>query len=422
MKVICEKCRGRYRVPDSKLNKPVNRATCRNCGHRLLIPRPTGDEPAEGLLVQAVPATPGPAPGRPEPHGLGGPRAPRAPARTMPPSALSWEEAPATAITERRPPSQVSLHGSSAPRSTPLPAPEAQRGRTRTGSSRGHDPAGDMGWAMFGTAATLIGAVLLAALSVFDHDALMWLGLAFAFGGSVLALTMIVTGERGRQPARRTLSLALGAASALLLPSAVVGAKVGVEQVLGADLRVVAEGIVQAAPPVPQPARDVPQLGEDGGLEPQVGVGGPELQEVPGQEVPPAVALRREPAPSAGAARVPAAARQVAPAAAAAEPAEDPDAPSALHIQAVERLLRNNWGVKQCFVPLHRAGKLPRRVEVKFNILPDGTATGIQIESPVEHRESPLQKCMADAIPAITFPETSGKGTTITYPFILQMR
>ena len=43
MKVICDNCGAMYKIPDAKLVKPVNKATCRQCGHRMLIPRPRLD-------------------------------------------------------------------------------------------------------------------------------------------------------------------------------------------------------------------------------------------------------------------------------------------------------------------------------------------------------------------------------------------
>ncbi|MFK7929472.1 MAG: AgmX/PglI C-terminal domain-containing protein [Myxococcota bacterium] len=65
MKVICDNCGAMYKIPDEKLIKPVNKATCRQCSHRMLIPRPRrGADPDERTLVTAVPPTPGAAPMR----------------------------------------------------------------------------------------------------------------------------------------------------------------------------------------------------------------------------------------------------------------------------------------------------------------------------------------------------------------------
>ena len=34
MKVVCDNCGALYKIPDEKLLKPVNKAPCRQCGHR----------------------------------------------------------------------------------------------------------------------------------------------------------------------------------------------------------------------------------------------------------------------------------------------------------------------------------------------------------------------------------------------------
>ena len=40
MRVVCENCGATYKIPDSKLVKEVNKATCRKCGFRMMIRRP----------------------------------------------------------------------------------------------------------------------------------------------------------------------------------------------------------------------------------------------------------------------------------------------------------------------------------------------------------------------------------------------
>jgi len=39
MRVVCDNCGAIYKIPDGKLVKAVNKATCRTCGHRMMIPR-----------------------------------------------------------------------------------------------------------------------------------------------------------------------------------------------------------------------------------------------------------------------------------------------------------------------------------------------------------------------------------------------
>ena len=56
MKVVCDQCAAVYNVPNARLTKPINKATCRQCGSRLLIPRPQpGADEDERLIVPAVP-------------------------------------------------------------------------------------------------------------------------------------------------------------------------------------------------------------------------------------------------------------------------------------------------------------------------------------------------------------------------------
>ncbi|MGC6491898.1 MAG: hypothetical protein ACON5B_03585 [Myxococcota bacterium] len=56
MKVVCDQCAAVYNVPNARLTKPINKATCRQCNSRLLIPRPQpGADEDERLIVPAVP-------------------------------------------------------------------------------------------------------------------------------------------------------------------------------------------------------------------------------------------------------------------------------------------------------------------------------------------------------------------------------
>ncbi|MBM4389773.1 MAG: zinc-ribbon domain-containing protein, partial [Deltaproteobacteria bacterium] len=40
MRVVCDNCGASYKIPDSKLTREVNKATCRKCGNPILIRRP----------------------------------------------------------------------------------------------------------------------------------------------------------------------------------------------------------------------------------------------------------------------------------------------------------------------------------------------------------------------------------------------
>ncbi|MFZ5476250.1 MAG: AgmX/PglI C-terminal domain-containing protein [Myxococcota bacterium] len=46
MRVVCDNCGASYKIPDSKLTKEVNKATCRKCGHAIYIRKAGDDAPA----------------------------------------------------------------------------------------------------------------------------------------------------------------------------------------------------------------------------------------------------------------------------------------------------------------------------------------------------------------------------------------
>ena len=56
MRVVCDQCAATYKVPNAKLTKPINKATCRQCNSRLLIPQAAdkADED-ERIVVPAIP-------------------------------------------------------------------------------------------------------------------------------------------------------------------------------------------------------------------------------------------------------------------------------------------------------------------------------------------------------------------------------
>ena len=44
MRVVCDNCGATYRIPEHKLTKSINKATCRKCGHRMLIRKPNNED------------------------------------------------------------------------------------------------------------------------------------------------------------------------------------------------------------------------------------------------------------------------------------------------------------------------------------------------------------------------------------------
>lgn len=308
-----------------------------------------------------------------------------------------------------------------------------------------------MNWAILGTGFSLFGAFFLALLSVFNHPLLMWFGLALAFGGGVLTFLVLLTGSRGRRPAKSLLSVLLGFMVAVVMASTMVGTKWGAEKVIseldinfssaslnnavsepaaGLPVEIPGQGTVAmtdgtpaegltpstpntpniTAPPRPAPAAPPPAPVRPSPARPAAPRPAPVT-------TPPPAPVRPDPVPA-----VPAPLPAPEPEPAAPQPATpQPERAPGVPIEAVHVMLSNNLAVKRCFVPLYRAGTLPAKVEVQFNILPAGSAANAQILSPSEHTGgSDLEVCLAGAIGGIQFPQTSGKGTLITYPFILQ--
>ena len=54
MRVVCDNCGAVYKIADSKLVKDVNKATCKRCGHKIIIYRP-GNEATPAKTIPAPP-------------------------------------------------------------------------------------------------------------------------------------------------------------------------------------------------------------------------------------------------------------------------------------------------------------------------------------------------------------------------------
>ncbi len=85
----------------------------------------------------------------------------------------------------------------------------------------------------------------------------------------------------------------------------------------------------------------------------------------------------------------------------------------------ITAILQNNRGIKRCFVPLIQSGNIPPRVDVRFDLMPTGQASNASIVQGSLSGTS-FEQCMAGAVMAIQFPESSGSGQRITFPFVLQ--
>jgi DNA-directed RNA polymerase subunit RPC12/RpoP len=264
MKVSCDNCGATYNIPDSKLVKEVNKATCRKCGHRMLIRRsavveasgssfkgPEGDErtliasssalgigpsPQEGMQAAPAPAQrPAPEPqAAPPPRFLAEPQpaqpfgadprasystnqpapqprpaaaqayaAPAPDARSMP-GRGAWKEEieePVTPAVDYASPAPAPV----APRQEPVAArPPAQPSAARAAPGV-LDLSGDLSVVMLAGLISALGAVLLASSG--GSILLSFAGLFLALLGALTTVLMVITGSWGRKRSRVFLTL-----------------------------------------------------------------------------------------------------------------------------------------------------------------------------------------------------------------------
>ena len=85
----------------------------------------------------------------------------------------------------------------------------------------------------------------------------------------------------------------------------------------------------------------------------------------------------------------------------------------------MDAILRNTYSIKKCFIAeKKRSGQLPRRVSVKFTVLPKGSVSSSRVTNS-DLKGGPLDSCMRKAFQSIRFPSFDGDAMTMTYPFVL---
>lgn len=464
MKVICDNCRAVYKIPDEKLVKPVNKATCRQCGHRMLIPRPRMDaDPDERTLVTAVPPTPAPAPPRasfdddPPTNPMG-----RNPERTIPSTTKEVDLHTAT-------PSPARSSRGAKPRMEPKAAQPTRPARVPA-HENAHDPAKDMSFVCSGVLLALAGAVVLAVIPLVQHLLPPFLapitvsgGLMVAAGGALLALLIMVTGSRGRKPANPFLSFILAGGLAFLIgliPIVVAAMSVTSDNPTAPETTHPTESETVADAPADKEVVPDNSTGDDTEAEtkpvatttkttpPTRPVTKPNNRTRTPTNNTPRTTPPRTP-PPAPKDRTPAGGtnfeedladdeldlpddilddepeppktttstrRSTAPTGGGTAPPPKSDLPTKPAIGAIDVMVKSNISVKKCFFKHQSSkGSLPPRIDVRFTIRPDGSATKVGIKQ-VEYAASDLDFCLGSAIKGIKFPP-SQDGVSLTFPF-----
>ena len=317
MKVVCDNCRAVYKIPDAKLVKPINKATCRNCGYRMLIPRPPATADSDfSTLVTAVPPTPMGAPPREkststievEPaEGTGDstevinkkeestkpgdqkvvdddmlllPDTPsQDPSQRENDSSESVPDDSFLGAEEDTRVTEISKHSFSSGDTVKAPSPL----RTQPSNApAAYDPSGDLTIAIIGTLGAMVGTFPMAALVFSPNPFLLWFGQAVAFGGATTALLILLTGGRGTRPASRVVSLLIGASLAVVVASIVTGVKLSAEHIDWAELS--STGAAIEAPATPE--QDAPTVNEAPSPEGDEPTGTEEATDTPDEDAP----------------------------------------------------------------------------------------------------------------------------------------
>ncbi|MFT4975931.1 MAG: putative Zn finger-like uncharacterized protein [Myxococcota bacterium] len=465
MRVVCDNCGAQYKIPDQKLVKDVNKATCRKCGHRMLIHRPAASMPRtmpragdeEGTLITSSEdiarqaAQQAAAASRvleeqaySEEWDDDGPTKVRDfeepdfededDIRPTSPGMMDFNSEPTQTISEppppvRQRPPQVRSVTPQAPRppSAPIPAPIVRGG---------YDPTADMGWVTLGTLAAIAGALLLGA-NLADNAIQRFIGVLFSLGGGSVALLILFSGARGGRKANVLLSVALsvilstsGAVAMHLLHTGYdawsgLSAPLPVapprapdvvplpepEPIAATDENSGAQDLLADAPSPEEPTPTAPQ--------PETTPAAPEPVREPTTRAPPtetpgpSTSSRPEPAPEPSA--LPPRAPEPEPPPEAAPPQST--ASSVLLPTVIDTMLRNNSTVKTCFqMEYKRAGTLPSSLPITFKVQSSGRVSAMWTGSS-DYKDSSLESCLRSALYEIRFPPFEGPTETKSYTF-----
>lgn len=441
MRVVCENCGATYKIPETKLVKEVNKATCRKCGFRMMIRRPTATAAAGGASVEPDEAATQVA-RNPLDKQANEAAVLKANTRIEKHAADEWSD---------EAPTQVQAD----PLASPSTAPTLSKAQmTAAGSAPG-----DMLLALVGTFAAAAGPMLLATNTA-DESTQRMIGLLLGLWGALICLFLLVTGNLWRQKGNVPISVALatvlsvgGTAFVELAmhsndgssapPVAEVpapdpadnqaaedalagGAETGDPTEDAAPVDTPEDGTADASPtpppreasPTPETAREAPAPVEEE----------EELGEADMDDIPEAATRsdaeerrRREMEESAERARAERKAREEEKArkARAAPPPTGTPRMKSLPLTVVDTMIRSNMSVKRCFFAEKQAsGSLPSRVNVRFTVMPTGRVSAARVTTD-EYKGGSLDSCLGRSFKAIQFPAFEGDPLSMTYPFIL---
>ena len=483
MRVVCENCGATYKIPDSKLVKEVNKATCRKCGFRMTIRRP-------GLSAAAASTVTGQQPNADEAATVvtANPLEQQTGERELLEASTRIEKGPVEEWSDEAP-TQVRLATElgdiKAPDSPAFQQP--QKSSAPKAIPGGNQAPNDMMLALIGTFASAGGALLLATNTAGSSSQRM-LGLGIALWGALTCLFLLVTGNLWRQKGNMAISISLATVLAIGGAGFVEVAlhEADIKNLLGSS-ETTAEAPATAKTPTPEVAAEVgTDTGKDAVADAELGDEKEKEAEAAADakadaaEDPAEMAARTPPVTAATTGRtaepvVPAdpealddadleeleleadsrsaaeerrriemeeaakaatdrrtrreeeRARKAKEAKEAKERAAKKAAPAAggapkmksLPLTVVDTLIRTNMTVKKCFFE-----EKGRRGSVPHRVAVRFTVltSGRVTSARVitdQYKGTPLDSCLGRAFKAIQFPPFEGETVSMTYPFVL---
>ncbi len=458
MRVVCDQCAASYKVPNERLTKPINKATCKQCGSRLLIPKPQpGSDPEERVVVPAVPASAAMGsrghfrPGVADDDDKTVPVVDRTGPKLSGPNddvALLTGSPLAAADRER-------LAAASQRGATPIAAPQPPPPRPVASGSNG------LGMAMASVVAVLVGVFLLA---IGITPELRFAGTFLAVSGAITSMLVLTFSNFGRQAGHPILALSLGMLLGLMMSASISVLREGPPAWAGTNQRSMPARPVQPVPvaPVPVPAEGQPATpaGEvpAAPVPPEATpVPAPPATPAPERHEPAAVAPTPAPTPRAAPVRVEPTPRPVraqptprptprpTPIPRTIEPDPEPEPtplpppdpprvqptpepmpdpiadglPMNVKPEVIQMIVTSNVGVKRCFFEALKSREIekPITVNTTFNLAASGAASNLRVNNS-ELRSSKLERCLDGAFRTMSFPP-SQKGGPVNFPFKL---
>ena len=477
MRVVCDNCGASYRIPEHKLVRDVNKATCRKCGDPMIIHKRGTISISDGKSVDQDAETQVTDLNRVlENHGATIPVGPNIGHGFGPTSELHEDLGPPTVAQSDSSEHTIPRHDLGPPTTASEPVANVQlppqKAKKPPKAREQSDTVAELSVVMMANFAVIAGAVIMAWATQELHSIF---GLFIILWGAVTSLSIVVSSDRGRKSGALMVSTIIGLVMAggtsfafYSLPQTQV-ATVAVDEVDEVDE--VAEEVVEEGDFVDAEEGEE-QEGEDGetedGTEEEVeepeaveasaqaqaattpntvvatsgsgrygsqeGSGGGSSSNTTSSGYSSSTASNSsssrstEPSSSSRSSGSSSSSRNSSSSSRSSgsssssggSSSSETPAATGVSLPVLDTMLRTNRNVKQCFLDYrNETGVMPSgRIYVRIRIAPSGRPTSASINSG-EYSGTSLDECLGLEIQEIQFPPFEGDTTTYNYPFQL---